>query len=240
MSIARANRIFAMAAALSFVSAQAFAQAQTDSRRPACTTAACKTIKKYVKAHYCGQSPFGNGPDDGCDILKPRRPQLGVVVIADYKCAWSDASQSQKCTQTGLPPSNVRNLLVDELRRLGLPSTVNDHIYFLAWKSVRSDWTLAEAYYSRTIGTQLKLCGVLGIVDSKSRLSVVRSNRLQKTDFDMSPLTQWTPLDIVDVTGDGSEAVVLQADAYENQWMEVITMRDGVPKTIFSGLGYYL
>lgn len=240
MSLTRANRIFAMAAAFGLISAQALAQTQTDSHRPACTTAACKNIKKYVKAHYCGQSPFGNGPDDGCDILKPRKPQLGVVVIADYKCAWSDTSQSQKCTQYGQPPSRVRNLLVDELRRLGLPSTVNDHVYFLAWKSVRSNWTLAEAYYSRTIGTELELCGVLGIVDAKSHMSVVRSNRLQKTDLDTSALTQWTPLDIVDVTGDGHEDVVLQADAYENQWMEVISMRDGLPKTIFSGLGYYL
>jgi hypothetical protein len=32
----------------------------------------------------------------------------------------------------------------------------------------------------------------------------------------------------------------LEGDAYENHWLEVVRLRDGTAKTIFSGLGYYL
>jgi hypothetical protein len=34
--------------------------------------------------------------------------------------------------------------------------------------------------------------------------------------------------------------VILVGDAYEDHWLEVISVHDGSAKTIFSGLGYYL
>jgi hypothetical protein len=47
-------------------------------------------------------------------------------------------------------------------------------------------------------------------------------------------------VDIADVDGDGHLEVVLQGNAYENHWLEVVRIQDGFFKTIFSGLGYYL
>jgi hypothetical protein len=236
----RTSCILATAVSLSLIAAQAFAQTQADPHRPACSSAACKRIQSYLKAHYCGESPYGNGPDNGCEIRRPRKPQIGVEAIAEYKCAWSDASRSERCSQHGLPPSNVRNLLVDAMRSRGLPLAANGHIYFLVWKSARSGWMLANAHYSRMIGSELHLCDVLALIDPKSRMTVLHSVRFQRTDVDKPTFTQWSPLDLADVAGDGSEQIVLEADAYENHWFEVISIRNGAPKTIFSGLGYYL
>ena len=39
---------------------------------------------------------------------------------------------------------------------------------------------------------------------------------------------------------DGQVDVVLVGDAYEDHWLEVISVGNGTAKTIFSGLGYYL
>lgn len=237
---ARVSRFFAAAASLSLIAAQAFAQTQSDPHRPACSSAACRRIQSYLKSHYCGESPYGNGPSDGCKILRPKKPQIGIEAIADYKCAWSDASQSERCSQHGLPPSDLRNLLVDAMRSRGLPLAANGHIYFLVWKSTRSGWMLANAHYSRMVGSELHLCDVLALIDAKSRMTVLHSVRFQKTDVDKPPFTQWSPLDVADVAGDGSEQIVLEADSYEDHWFEVIGVRGGAPKTIFSGLGYYL
>jgi hypothetical protein len=38
----------------------------------------------------------------------------------------------------------------------------------------------------------------------------------------------------------GQSEFILEGDAYENHWLEVVGMKDGVFKTTFSGLGYYL
>jgi hypothetical protein len=63
---------------------QVAAQSGQDPHRPACTTARCRKIESFLKKNYCGESPFGNGPDDGCEIKAIRKPQIGVDVIADY------------------------------------------------------------------------------------------------------------------------------------------------------------
>lgn len=39
---------------------------------PPCTSAYCKKVKSFLKKHYCGESPAGNGPDDGCDLRNQR------------------------------------------------------------------------------------------------------------------------------------------------------------------------
>src|SRR5271169_4373464 len=62
------------------------AQDEKDPHRPACTNAYCRKIKSLVKARYCGASPYGNGPDDGCEIKRPEKPGTRVDVLADYDC----------------------------------------------------------------------------------------------------------------------------------------------------------
>jgi len=42
------------------------------------------------------------------------------------------------------------------------------------------------------------------------------------------------------VDGDGHMELILEGDAYEDHWFEVVSVKDGSFKTIFSGLGYYL
>jgi hypothetical protein len=58
--------------------------------------------------------------------------------------------------------------------------------------------------------------------------------------MDVPTVTLWAPVDLADADGDGEEDVVLEGDAYENHWLEVITLHDGSATTVFSGLGYYL
>jgi hypothetical protein len=53
-------------------------------------------------------------------------------------------------------------------------------------------------------------------------------------------VTNWTPLDLADTRGNGEVDVILVGDAYEDHWLEVVAVHDGVAKTIFSGLGYSL
>jgi hypothetical protein len=42
-------------------------QREKDPHRPACTSAPCKKIESFLRAHFCGASPAGNGPENGCD-----------------------------------------------------------------------------------------------------------------------------------------------------------------------------
>lgn len=235
------NRILIAALISVFVvSALAKAQAEKDPHRPACADAHCRKVKSFLKAHYCGESPFGNGPDDGCEIKRPRKPRTGVDVIADYNCEWSESKQAVQCEQRGQPSPVVRNILIGELQRLGLPAKVNGQTYFTVWKSAHSGWSIAVAYYSRSVGPDLELCEVIVVVDESSHVIVLRKLPFQKTDMDVPTVTQWAPVDLADVDGDGQEDVVLEGDAYENHWLEVISVHDGSAKTVFSGLGYYL
>ncbi len=71
-------------------------------------------------------------------------------------------------------------------------------------------------------------------------MHVLRELRLQNTDEDVKSVTEWSLIDLADVGADGSVNVILEGDAYEDHWLEVVSVRDGAPKTIFSGLGYYL
>lgn len=222
------------------LSTLASVQADRDPDRPACVDAHCRKVRSFLKTHYCGESPFGNGPDDGCEIKRMEKPGTGVQVLADYKCGWSESKQAAQCEQHGQPSTVVRNILTDELHRLGLSPNASGQTYFEVWKSVHSGWSVAIADYSRSIGPDLELCEVIVVIDKNSQVTVLRKLLFQKTDADVPTVTQWAPVDIADVDGDGHEDIVLEGDAYENHWLEVISMRDGSPKTVFSGLGYYL
>src|SRR6267142_2449246 len=105
--------------------AQVKAQAEKDPHRPPCADAYCRKIKSFVKKHYCGESPFGNGPDDGCDLRLPKKPGTAVDVKADFKCEWSVSKQAAQCEQHGQPSSIARNFLIQELRQAGLPAKAN-------------------------------------------------------------------------------------------------------------------
>jgi len=62
----------------------------------------------------------------------------------------------------------------------------------------------------------------------------------QRTDADVPTITTWQMVDLVDVDGDERPELVLEGDAYEDHWLEVVRIEDGSVKTIFSGLGYSL
>jgi len=220
--------------------AQTAVQSDKDPHRPTCTTTRCRKIESFLKKHYCGESPFGNGPDDGCEIKIIRKPQSGVEVIADYSCEWKEKKRAAECQQSGQVPPLLRVLLLGQLRRLGLPANANGQTYFTVWKPAHSGWSITVAYYSRTVGSDVELCEVVAIVDQTSRLIVLRKLPFQKTDADVPDVTQWAPLDVADVEGDGRDEVILEGDAYENHWLQVVSISDGAVQTIFSGLGYYL
>lgn len=212
-------------------------QSESDPHRPACGSAACKRIKSFVKAHYCG-APQGNGPDDSCEIRRPKLPGPSIKVDAKFECKWVEGIR--KCEQHGQPSSEVRDILMGELRRLGLPPKAKGEIYFNVWESDASGLTLASADYDHSAGNDLWLSQVVVTIDKSSLVSVLRKVRFQKTDVDKPTVTLWSLIDLADVDGSEHIAVVLEGDAYEDHWIEVVSVQDGSPHTVFSGLGYYL
>ena len=217
------------------------ADTEKDPHRPLCTSTGCRMIESFLKAHYCGESPFGNGPDDGCEIKPPREPRPGVDVMADYRCEWNETKRMAQCEQHRMPSSNIQSILVRELQRAGLPAKANGQTYFTVWKEVASGGSIALAYYSRPVGkSEIELCEVIVKIDQSSHVVVLRKLPFQKTDVDVLDVTQWSLVDLADVDGDGQVEVILEGDAYENHWLEVDSVKQGFSSTIFSGLGYYL
>jgi hypothetical protein len=216
------------------------AQTEKDPHRPACTDAPCRQISVFLKEHYCGESPFGNGPDESCDLRDREKRSAGVQVIADYSCEYNASRDAAKCTQHGQVTPELRNILVRELRQLGVPSKAPGETFFTVWQSERAAWLLTQAYYSHRIGPDVELCEVVAVVDQDAHVTVLRELPLKKTDYDAPDVTQWDLLDLADTRGDGEVDVILVGDAYEDHWLEVISFHNGSAKTIFSGLGYYL
>jgi len=232
-----------LATALLFISVavlDANGQIEKDLHRPACTSPRCKNTKAYLKSHYCGESPFGNGPDDGCDTRAPKKPGPGIRVSADFSCNGNDADGTSKCLQRGQPSPEIRGILIGEMRRLGLPAQADKDVSFIVWEAASPGWTLVWADYEHVSGGDLTLCQVIVVIDRSGPPHLLRKVPFQKTDADVPLVTTWFPVDIVDVDGDGQAEIILEGDAYENHWLEVFGMRDGSFKTIFSGLGYYL
>jgi hypothetical protein len=222
---------------LLIISGRLKAQTESDPHRPTCTSARCKKIKSFVKAHYCG-APEGNGPDDSCAIRRPKKLGTDIKVTADFDCIWVEGVR--KCQQYEQPSSEVRSILMGELRRLGLPAKASGPIYFNVWESTSSGWSLAEAYFDHVTGDDLTICQVIAIIDQGSHVHVLRKVPFQKTDVDRPTVTTWSLVDIADVDGGGHVEVVLEGDAYEDHWLEVDSVQDGSSHTVFSGLGYYL
>ncbi len=215
-------------------------RAEKDTHRPTCISDRCRKIKSFLKRNYCGESPFGNGPDDGCEITRIEKPQAHVNVLADYKCEWNATEHAAHCEQYGQLSPAVRETLIDELHHLGLPAEAEGHVYYTVWRLANANWSLAVAYYSHAIGDELELCEVITLIDDKSHAIVLRKLSFQKTDVDVPQVTQWAPVDIADAEGNGHDDVILEGNAYENHWFEVVRVHNGIMSTIFSGLGYYL
>jgi hypothetical protein len=220
------------------VGTQTVGQDKDDPHRPPCTSAGCKRIKSFLKARYCGESPAGNGPEDGCDIRTVKNYRSGVNVKADFDCEWKVASKPT-CQQRGEPSPKIRDFLLREMRRLGLPSGPHGEIYFTVWETPSADWSLAHAYYTQETKGDRSMCEVTLMIDRNSKVHLVRQLPLQKIHDDPSFVT-WTPIDLADANGDGQLDVILRGDAYENHWLEVVSLQNGKFETIFSGLGYYL
>jgi len=232
----RSRWLFCVTVAFGVAFGQEGAQPAKDPHRPPCTSAQCRKVKSFVKNHYCG-APQGNGPDDGCEIQEPKK-HLNVKVTASYDCKWVDGVRN--CKQQGQPSSELRNIVISELRGLGLPAKEKGPVYFTVWQPIGSDWSLVEGYYDRIEGSDVILTQVIAIVGQNSHVSVLRKVPFQKTDADKNTVTTWSPLDLADVNADGQIEVILEGDAYEDHWIEVVGMKDGSFRTIFSGLGYYL
>ena len=233
----------AFAATLLFffiVGTQVAGQTASDPHRPACSSHRCQTIRAYLKSHYCGKTPFGNGPDDGCDIRARKKPSAQIRVSADFACEWNDADKASKCRQLGQPSPDSRDIVIREMRRLGLPAKADKDVNFIVWGTASPSWTLIDANYERVNGTSLNLCQVIVVIDQGGQLQVIRQVPFQKTDAEVPLVATWSPLDIADVDSDGRAEIVLEGDAYENHWLEVFAMQDGGFKAVFSGLGYYL
>jgi hypothetical protein len=210
-----------------------------DANRPPCTSARCKKIKAFLRAHYCGESPFGNGPYDGCDTRGLKKTVRGTKRTVDYICTWNEATSHRKCEQKGQPSSKERRILISEMRRIGLPQGAEEKVQFIVLNST-SGLSLMSAEYEDSSGPELVYCRVIIATNQNRQVYVLRKVPVEKTDADKMDATTWTPVDIADVDGDGKLEIVLEGDADEDHWFEVIRIENGSFKTIFSGLGYYL
>ncbi|MGC2744490.1 MAG: hypothetical protein WA672_15045 [Candidatus Angelobacter sp.] len=215
-------------------------QREKDPHRPACTSAACQKIESFLKANFCGASPFGNGPKNGCDTRYAKQLLTGVNVIAAFDCETSVTDGRPKCRQRSEPSPATRSILVREMRRLGLPANAEKDIYFTVWQPPSAKWFLAAADYGQATGSDLALCQVILVLNPGGRLQALRKVQFQKTNADKPTVTTWFPLGIADVDGDGQSEIILEGDAYEDHWLEVDKMQGGGFRKVFSGLGYYL
>jgi len=120
---------------LYIAAAQAIGQPVEDTHRPACTSPECRKIKPFLKTHYCGQSPFGNSPDHGCEIRSPKKVSATVKVTASLDCDWSETEGKSRCQQHGQPSETILNILVRETRQIDLPAKADKELHFIVWES---------------------------------------------------------------------------------------------------------
>jgi len=215
-------------------------QRRNDPHRPGCTSVPCQKVESFLKAHFCGASPFGNGPKDGCDTRYAKPLLTGVNVLAAFDCETSVEDGRPKCRQRSEPSPAIRTILLREMRQLGLPHGTEKDIYFTVWQPSSAKWFLAAADYGHTNGSALALCQIIIVVDPGGHVQTLRKVRFQKTNADVPTVTTWFPMGIADADGDGEFEIILEGDAYEDHWLEVDKMQAGSFRKIFSGLGYYL
>ena len=59
-------------------------------------------------------------------------------------------------------------------------------------------------------------------IHQTSDVVVLRTVLFQTTDLDVPTPTQWEPIDLADADGDSQVEVILEGDAYEDHWLEVV------------------
>ena|SRR6476661_258186 len=215
-------------------------QREKDPHRPPCTSDPCQKIETFLRSKFCGASPFGKGPRNGCDTRYSKPLLTGVNVIAAFDCEWSVADGRPKCRQRSEPSPAVRTVLLREMRRLGLPAKAEKDIYFTVWQPPSAKWLLAAADYGQATGGNLALCQIILVVGPGGHVQALRKVPFQKTNADKPTVITWFPMGIADVDGDGQLEIILEGNAYEDHWLEVDKMQSGIFRKIFSGLGYYL
>jgi len=241
MSLLRCKKTVAVSVMLlSIVALRLKGQRQNDPHRPPCTSAPCKKIETFLRSKFCGASPAGNGPKNGCDTRYSKPLLTGVNVLAAFDCETSVTDGRPKCRQRTEQSPAARSILVRQMRQLGLPAKAEKDIYFTVWQPSSTKWFLAAADYGEAKGSSLALCQVILVVNPGGRVQELRKVRFQKTNADVPTVTTWFPMGIADVDGDGQLEIILEGDAYEDHWLEVDKMQAGSFRKIFSGLGYYL
>ena len=225
--------------AFSAAAGQQNGQPENDPHRPSCTKTRCRQIRLFLKSHYCGKSPFGNGPEDSCDTRVSKHPGRDTEVTAEYACGWNESAKTSECKQRKQPASEDRNIVLREMRLLGLPKGAEQEVYFKVLKSA-SGLSVMEGTYDHVSGLGLTFCEVIVVADASGGVHLLRKVPLQKADVDTADFTTWSPVDIADADGDGNLEIILEGDAYEDHWLEVVSVQGSSFKTIFSGLGYYL
>ena len=123
-----------------------------------------------------------------------------------------------------------------------MPPKVRGPIGLTVWKYRSSGWLVVDASYSRLVGDQVSLAQVILRIDQSSHVLVLRKCPFTAMGADDATpdITEWSLVDIADVDGSGQPDIILEADAYEDHWFEVLSVHAGKSETLFSGLGYYL
>ena len=225
---------------LCVVAPELVGQRDKDPHRPPCTSASCQKIETFLRSKFCGASPFGNGPKNGCDTRYAKPLLTGVTILAAFDCETSVTDGRPKCRQRSEPSAAVRSILLRQMRQLGLPAQAEKEVYFTVWQPASAKWFLAAADYGEAKGSRLALCQVILVVNPGGRIQELRKVRFQKTNADVPSVTTWFPMGIADLDGDGQLEIILEGDAYEDHWLEVDKMQAGSFRKVFSGLGYYL
>jgi hypothetical protein len=140
--------------------------------------------QSVFEEHYCGDAPFGDGPDDSCDVADRAKRSSKVRVIADYNCEWNRSKDEAECKQQGQLRPELRGILGRELQHWGLPDNAPGKTYFTVWQGEGVGWLLAEAHYSNRAGDTVELCEVVAVVDKDGRAIVLRKLPLKRTDVD--------------------------------------------------------
>jgi len=123
-----------------------------------------------------------------------------------------DSSATPQNDVNALGSQIIREIVIPELTR-----EINENKNFAKLRQVYDSLILATWYKQK-----------------------IKDSILTQVYADKNKVTTWSPLDLADVNADGQIEVILEGDAYEDHWIEVVGMRGGSFRTIYSGLGYYL
>jgi hypothetical protein len=226
---------------ISLIPAYANTPSRKDPHRPPCTSQECRAIQQYLKAHYCGRSPWGNGEGESCELRVPKAATRGFKTLASYHCDPEDTSRSYRCAQRGTVPAAVVEAMHGQLTAIGVPAAAQRGIYYSIYQPSSAPWKLVEATYLRYKGDILTECQVLAVLGTDSVPHVLHKASCTKNDVDKPVFTEWSLLDVADVNVDGRVEIILEGNAYEDHWLEVIRLREDLtPEIIYSGLGYWL